>query len=163
MTNLKILRLKKGYTHSLLAQLMQTGTSVIARWELGQTVPTLAQTVKLCTLLSCKAADLFCDEDFFAADGIPLFDCDGRCSSFVPSDCGCSADTAADFAVALSADISDQFKNGDICCFSLLQRPLSHSAVLCTNDGYSSRITLYDNCSENETVLAVCTAVRCMI
>lgn len=163
MTNLKTLRLKKEYTQTLLAQFMQVGTSVVARWELGQTSPTPAQIVKLCCILGCKAKELFADEDFFTENGIPLFDENGNCISFTASCCSADRYGRSDFAVVLGADISPQLKAGDICCFSTAHKPESSSVVLCTEDGYSSRIALYRDCAEAETVLAVCTAVHCTI
>ena len=158
MKNLKNLRLKNEYSQFQLAEFMDVGTSVICRWENGFTLPTTAQTVKLCRILNCSPRELFtpvvhqCDNTVL----IPLFEDDTVTLQSFPA-CG---EETADFGIVLSENIADRLFAGDICYFRISSQGQKGSIVL-TSDGYDARTEIYDESVQN--VIAVCISVHCTV
>ena len=158
MKNLKNLRLKNEYSQFQLAEFMDVGTSVICRWENGFTLPTPAQTVKLCRILNCSPRELFtpvahqCDNTVL----IPLFEDDTVTLQTFPA-CG---EETADFGIVLSENIADRLFAGDICYFRISSHAQKGSIVL-TGNGYDARAEVYNDSIQN--VIAVCTSVHCPV
>ena len=156
MDNLKKLRKEKGYTQEQLAQFVHTGTSVVARWELGQTSPTPAQLLKLCSLLGCKPRQLFCCENY-SENSVPVFEGDYIKLHHIPFDC---SEKGADFGIVLNRDLSARFCDGDVCFFTISDCHRQEDIVFALDKDCNGTVLRCCDLAEDMKIVAVCTALH---
>ena len=153
MEKLKILRMEKGYTQTQLAAFTDVGASVVARWEMGETFPSVPQLIKLCYVLGCMPSQLFSD----CGEGcVPVFT---RKNSF---EMHCSAEIHADFGIELEENLDEKYLAGDICFFSM-DLKVCEKKIVFIDDGVNGYVTFGENLPQNHKVIAVCTAVQQVI
>ena len=153
MENLKSLRTEKGYTQAQLAVFAGVGPSVVARWENGETYPSLPQIAKLCSVLGCSPSQLF-GEDKNGC--IPVFCRKNRCEMH------CPADICADFGIELEENLDDKYLAGDICFFSL-DIHICGQKIVFADDGANGYVAFAENVPHCHRIIAVCTAVQQII
>ena len=160
MKNLKYLRLKKEYTQTTLADFLGVGTGVVARWELGQTCPSLCQLLKLCRILCCSPAQLLLDDEYL---------CDNVHSTFIPLfreddvtayPLSASAEeTLPHFGIVLPYDVSERISEGDICFFTIADSAAEGNTVIAVSGDGEEKIVQY-SAGSDYMVIAVCTGLR---
>ncbi|MBR2502815.1 MAG: helix-turn-helix transcriptional regulator [Oscillospiraceae bacterium] len=164
MHNLKKLRLKKGYTQAMLAEFAGVGAGVAARWELGQTLPSLCQISKLCRALSCSPAGLFLTEDDCRCSGmgevaVPVFS-DGGAAAYTIS--VSEEEKVPHFGIVMPYSVSERINKGDICFFVMADSADDGDVVIAADVNGEETITQYSTDMPHR-VVAVCVGLRCSI
>ena len=139
---------------------MGVGTGVVARWELGQTCPSLCQLLKLCRVLCCSPAQLLLDDEYL---------CDNVHSTFIPLfreddvtayPLSASAEkTLPHFGIVMPCSISERISEGDICFFTMADRAAEGNTVIAVSGDGEEKIVQYSAGSDYR-VIAVCTGLR---